>query len=149
MTYQHTWWRWLSCHTWQVGRRAAGWSSGSGSSLALDYVCHGKVKCRKPQDSSAHPETSPLPAEVLKREIERTVTTEVWNYSQINSSLFLLCFCISQLSRSCCNKIVTIMISVQDSGIKRRWDYNCDSQRMQWWWHGNTVVQLHTAKTEI
>lgn len=60
-THPHTWWRWPSCHTWPAGRRAAGWSSGPGSSWVLGFVCHGKLRCRRRQGSSARPGTSPPP----------------------------------------------------------------------------------------
>lgn len=62
-THQHTWWRWPSCRTWQVGKRGAGWSFGPGSSWALSFVCHGKVGRRRRRDSSTRPETSPRPTE--------------------------------------------------------------------------------------
>lgn len=66
-TYQHTWWKWPSCRTWQAGKRGADWSFGPDSSWALVFVCHGKVRCGRQQDSSAHPETSPLPAQQHER----------------------------------------------------------------------------------
>lgn len=70
-TYRHTWWRWPSCHTWQEGKRGADWSSGPGSSWVLGFVCHDKLRCRRRQDSSARPETSPPPVEEERGEKKR------------------------------------------------------------------------------
>lgn len=61
VTYQHTWWKWPSCHTWQVGGREAGWSFGRGSSWALGFVCHGTARGGRRRGNITHPETCPLP----------------------------------------------------------------------------------------
>lgn len=68
VTYQHTWWRWLSCRTWRGQRRGAGWSSGPGSSWVLDYVCRGREGCRRLRDSWTRPETSPRPGHAETRD---------------------------------------------------------------------------------
>lgn len=96
VTYQHTWWRWPSCHTWLEGGRGEGCRSGLCSSWALGYACHGTARCRRLLGSLTRPETYPLPGQLVG---ERHRDRQQERGSRVQMRFYLLLYLI--LSEHC------------------------------------------------